>query len=115
MGDLKVTGSPAIYELFYEKVITEIIEVSEMKKKKDKSQPTILLSLTQHPDFRWYFGNSPSLNIALDSKKGQEGGTSGSQVAHLGAQLPGLSLWLNSESGFPIPRGVQHPTRVLLD
>lgn len=34
MGDLKVTGSPAIYELFYEKVITEIIEVSEMKKKK---------------------------------------------------------------------------------
>lgn len=92
MGDLKVTCSPAIYELFYEKVITEIIEVSEMKKKKDKSQPTILLSLTQHPDFRWYFGNSPSLNIALDSKKGQEGGTSGSQVAHLGAQLPGLSL-----------------------
>lgn len=27
---------PAIYELFYEKVITEIIEVSERKKKKDK-------------------------------------------------------------------------------
>lgn len=34
MGDLKVTCSPAIYELFYEKVITEIIEVSEMKKKR---------------------------------------------------------------------------------
>lgn len=33
MGDLKVTCSPAIYELFYEKVITEIIEVSERKKK----------------------------------------------------------------------------------
>ena len=32
MGDLKVTCSPAIYELFYEKVITEIIEVSERKK-----------------------------------------------------------------------------------
>lgn len=39
MGDLKVTCSPAIYELFYEKVITEIIEVSERKKKKKHEKP----------------------------------------------------------------------------
>lgn len=36
MGDLKVTCSPAVYELFYEKVITEIIEVSEREKKDKK-------------------------------------------------------------------------------
>lgn len=39
MGDLKVTCSPAIYELFYEKVITEIIEVSENEKKKRIRNP----------------------------------------------------------------------------
>lgn len=68
MGDLKVTYSPAIYELFYEKVITEIIEVSE-RKKKDKSQSTILLSFTHHPDFMWYFGNSPIFEYCSGQRK----------------------------------------------
>lgn len=48
MGDLKVTCSPAIYELFYEKVITEIIEVSERKKKKSMRNP-INNSLITYP------------------------------------------------------------------
>ena len=30
-------------------------------------------------------------------------------MTQLGAQLPGLSLWLYSDSGFPIPRSVQAP------
>ena len=91
MGDLKVTCSPAIYELFYEKVITEIIEVSERKKRIRANQqfyyhlPIILILCD-------IVATHPPLNIALDSKKWQEGGTSGSQVTQLGAQFPGLSL-----------------------
>ena len=91
MGDLKVTCSPAIYELFYEKVITEIIEVSKRKKRIRANQqfcyhlPIILILCG-------IVATHPPLNIALDSKEGQEGGASGSQVTQLGAELLGLSL-----------------------
>lgn len=38
MGDLKVTRSPAVCALFYEKVIAEIIKVSERTKKRKPNQ-----------------------------------------------------------------------------
>ena len=92
MGDLNVTCSPAIYELFYEKVITEIIEVSE-RKKKDKSQSTILLSLTQHPDLFGILATHQSLNIALDRGKGEKGENHRiTAVTDGGPQLSLLSL-----------------------
>lgn len=72
MGDLKVTCSPAIYELFYEKVITEIIEVSERKKRIRANQqfcyhlPIILILCG-------ILATDPSLNIALDRGRGGRG------------------------------------------
>lgn len=89
MGDLKVTCSPAIYELFYEKVITEIIEVSEREKKDKKPNQQFPYHL---PIILILFGilaTHQFQNIALGRGKGEEGGNR--RIANVTAGGRGLS------------------------
>lgn len=87
MGDLKVTCSPAIYELFYEKVITEIIEVSEAERR-IRANPQSSYHSPIIPISFGVLATHQSWNIALDKGRGRGGRhriadvTPGASVSH---------------------------------
>ena len=78
---------------------------SVKKEKKDKSQSTILLSLTHHPDFMWYCGNSPTFEYC----SGQQGRARGRGFRVTSDTARGWVTWAEPLTLFR--EWVPHPQR----
>lgn len=82
---------------------------SVRKEKKDKSQSTILLSLTHHPDFMWYCGNSPTFEYCSGQQERARGRDFRVTSDTARGSVPGAEPLTLFRKWVPIPRGEQAP------